>query len=179
MKQYSCLFHSSIPLNTCQYCSHIVCWRPSVLQDIQAKLPRRIHIWMKHLADELDRRRFIGVLFLEMHNESEGSVFEGSVGRSDNNGVPLGKRSASLNQDILLPGLKNSLPSHNIVCDRRCRYTSRWIRLHALDILSVFNFMIVCSDEAAVATNLKVAHQTTPSSSRHDGRVKSGARYKY
>ena len=39
--------------------------------------------------------------------------------------------------------------------------------------------MIVCSDEEAVATNLEIAHQTTPSSSRHDGRSESSELYKY
>jgi hypothetical protein len=57
---------------------------------------------MKHLADELDCRRLVWVLFFEVHNESEGSVFEGSVGWSYNNGVPVAKASARLLQHVIL-----------------------------------------------------------------------------
>ena len=50
---------------------------------------------MEHLADKLDCRGLVGVLFLKVHNESEGSILEGSIGRSDNNGIPIVKRSAT------------------------------------------------------------------------------------
>jgi hypothetical protein len=34
---------------------------------------------MEHGADELDARRLVGVLFLEVHDESKGAVLEGRV----------------------------------------------------------------------------------------------------
>jgi hypothetical protein len=51
--------------------------------------------------------------------------------------------------------------------------------LHALGILSVLFLVIVCADEEALATNLEIAHQTTSSSSRHDGSFEPGELYKY
>ena len=90
------ILSSCIPLNTRQDSCHIVCWGPSILQNIQTKLSRRIHIWMKHLADELNRRWFLWVLFFEMHNESEGSILKGGVGWSDNDSVPGEGTSTSL-----------------------------------------------------------------------------------
>ena len=44
---------------------------------------------MEHLADELDQRGFVGVLLLELHDESEGAVLERCVGRAYNDGVPI------------------------------------------------------------------------------------------
>lgn len=44
---------------------------------------------MEHLANELDKRRFVGVLLLELHDEPEGAVLEGRVGRAYNDGVPI------------------------------------------------------------------------------------------
>ena len=90
-----------IPLNACQDSCNIVCGRPSVLQDVQTQLSRCIHIRMKHLADELDCRRLVWILFLEVHDESEGSVFEGSVGRSNDDSVPLESTLTNLPQGIL------------------------------------------------------------------------------
>ena len=167
------------PLNTRQDSCHIVCWRPPVLQDIQTQLSRRINIWMKHLTDELDCRWLVRVLFLKVHNESEGSVLEGSVGWSDNDSVPVKRPSARLLQAVALPEPKICLPSHNIVRDRRRRYASWGVCLHALGIQSVRILVIVCRDEEAVATNLEIAHQAASSSSRHDGRYKSDELYKY
>jgi hypothetical protein len=44
---------------------------------------------MEHLADEFDCGWFIRVLFLEMHNKPEGSIFEGRICWSDDDGVPV------------------------------------------------------------------------------------------
>ena len=70
-------FHS--PLHTRQDRRHIVCRTPSVLQDIQTQLSCTIDVRVEHLADELDSGRFVGVLFFEVHDESECAVFEGCV----------------------------------------------------------------------------------------------------
>lgn len=43
---------------------------------------------MEHLADELDARRLVWVLFFKVHNESESAVFERSIGRANNNRIP-------------------------------------------------------------------------------------------
>ena len=58
----------NVPLNACQYGSHVVGWTPSVLQDVQAEFSGSIDIGMEHLADKFDTRRFIRILFLEMHH---------------------------------------------------------------------------------------------------------------
>lgn len=76
------------PLNTRQDRRDVVCRAPPVLQDVQAELPGGVHVRVEHLADELDLRRFVGVLFLELEDELEGAVFEGGVPRSDDDGVP-------------------------------------------------------------------------------------------
>jgi hypothetical protein len=44
---------------------------------------------MEHLADELDAGGFVRVGFFEVHDESEGAVFEGRVGGADDYGVPI------------------------------------------------------------------------------------------
>lgn len=43
---------------------------------------------MEHLADEFNSGRFVRVLLLEMHDKAKCTVFEGSVHRSDYDGVP-------------------------------------------------------------------------------------------
>lgn len=43
---------------------------------------------MKHLADELDSGRFVGVLLLEVHDEAKRAILEGRVGWADDDGVP-------------------------------------------------------------------------------------------
>jgi len=44
---------------------------------------------MKHLTNELDGRRFVWVLLFEVHDESEGTVFEGCVGGTDDYCIPV------------------------------------------------------------------------------------------
>jgi len=112
-------------LNTRQDSRHIVCRTPPVLQDIQAEFACGVYVGVEHVADKLDRGWFIGVLFLEMHHEPEGAVFEGCICWADDDCVP----------------------SHDIVCYRRCGDSSWRIRLHTLEI----------------------SHQTATGGSRHGG----------
>ena len=84
-----------------QNCRHIIGWAPSILEDIQAEFTGGINIRMEHLTDELDRRRFIRVLLLKMHNEPKGTVFEGSVCWSDDDGVPEEVGSAVVEQVLM------------------------------------------------------------------------------
>jgi hypothetical protein len=78
----------TLPLNTRQNGSHIVCWAPSVLENIEAEFAGAVDIGMKHLANKLDAGRFVGILFLKVHHQAEGSIFEGRIGRADNDGIP-------------------------------------------------------------------------------------------
>ncbi len=43
---------------------------------------------MEHLADELDARRLVGVLFLELHHQPKCAIFEGGIGGPDDDSVP-------------------------------------------------------------------------------------------
>ena len=95
---------SRIPLNAGQDSRNIICWGPSILQNIQTKLAGGIDVGMEHLADELDCWRLIRVLFFEMHDESEGSVLEWRVRRTDNDGVPVERGQPSRSCCFLLRG---------------------------------------------------------------------------
>lgn len=79
-------FHE--PLNTRKNSRDIVRGTPAILEDIQAEFAGGVDVGMEHLADELDRGRLVGILFFEMHHESKGSVFEWSIGGSNNDGIP-------------------------------------------------------------------------------------------
>jgi len=43
---------------------------------------------VEHGADELHSRRLVGILFFEVHDESEGTIFEGSVSGADDDRIP-------------------------------------------------------------------------------------------
>lgn len=47
------------------------------------------------MADELNLGGFVRVLFLEVHYEPKGTILKGSVGRTDDDGVPEVRRLAS------------------------------------------------------------------------------------
>lgn len=79
---------SNAPLDTSENCSHIVCWTPSVLENVKAQLACAVHVGVKHLADELDTWRLVRILLLKVHYQAKGSVFEGRIGRSDDDGIP-------------------------------------------------------------------------------------------
>lgn len=50
---------------------------------------------MEHLADKLDTRWLIGVLFFKVHHQAEGTILEGSIGGADNDRIP-GRSSANV-----------------------------------------------------------------------------------
>jgi hypothetical protein len=108
----SVLYYFSSPLDTGQDGGDVVSRTPSVLKNVQAELSGGVNVGVKHLADELDLRRLVWVLFLELHHQSKGAVFEWGVSGADNHGVP----------------------GHDIVWYRRCRNTSWGIGLHALEV---------------------------------------------
>lgn len=87
IKAHSRREHS--PLNTRQNRRDIIRRTPPILQNIQAQLPSIINIRMEHLANKLDARRFVWVLFFEVHDESECAVFERRVRRPDDDCVPV------------------------------------------------------------------------------------------
>ena len=57
-----------IPLDAGQNGCDVICRAPAILEYVQTKFPTAIDIGVEHLADKFDTRRFIGVLFLKMHN---------------------------------------------------------------------------------------------------------------
>lgn len=81
-------FH--LPLDAGQHGGDIVCRAPAVLENVEAELARGVDVGMEHLADELDRRRLVGILLLEVHHEPEGAILEGGVGRTDDDSIPGG-----------------------------------------------------------------------------------------
>jgi hypothetical protein len=78
-----------VPLNTRQDGRNIISRTPPILQYVQTQLARPVNIRVEHLADKLDARRFVGVCFLEVHDEAESAVFEGSVCGADYDCVPI------------------------------------------------------------------------------------------
>lgn len=56
---------------------------------------------MKHRANEFDSRWFVGILFLELHDESEGTVFKGGVGRANDDSVPVSSLVLATNYSVL------------------------------------------------------------------------------
>lgn len=77
-----------LPLNTRQNCRNVVCWRPPILEDIQAQFACAVNVRVKHLANKLDAGRLVRVGFFEVHDKAKGAVFKRCVGRSYNDGVP-------------------------------------------------------------------------------------------
>lgn len=78
------------PLYAGQDGSHIVRRAPSVLQDVQAKLARAVHVRVEHLADELDARWLVGISLLKVHHQPERPILKRRVCGSDNDGIPVG-----------------------------------------------------------------------------------------
>lgn len=76
------------PLYTGQDGRHVIGWAPTILQNIETKLPSSVYVRVKHLTDKLDSRRLIGILFLEMHHQTECSIFEGRIGGTNDDGIP-------------------------------------------------------------------------------------------
>ena len=99
-------------LDTGQDGSHIVRGAPPILQDVQAEFTRAVDVWVEHLADELDARRLVRVCFFEVHDQFEGSIFEGRISRTND----------------------DCIPGHHIVGNRGGRDTSGGIGLHTLEV---------------------------------------------
>lgn len=76
------------PLNAGQDGGNIIRGTPPVLEDVQTKLSGSVDVWMEHLADELDARRFVGILLFEMHHKSKGAILERRVSWADDHSVP-------------------------------------------------------------------------------------------
>jgi hypothetical protein len=78
-----------LPLYRRQDSSNIVRRTPAILQDIQTQLAGAVDVGVEHLRDEFHPRRFVGVLFFEVHDEAEGTVFERCVCWADYYSVPI------------------------------------------------------------------------------------------
>ena len=78
MLSCSCLYCIA-PLYTGQDSGNIIGRTPAVLQDVQTQLSGGVDVGVKHGADKLDTRRFVGILLFKVHDESEGAVFERCV----------------------------------------------------------------------------------------------------
>ena len=82
---------ASIPLNAGKNSRHVVCRTPAVLENVETEFAGGVNIRVEHLADELDRRRLVGILLLKVHYEAEGAIFERCIGGTDDNGIPVWK----------------------------------------------------------------------------------------
>jgi hypothetical protein len=90
----------SLPLDTGQNGGHVVGGAPTILQDVEAELACAVDVGVEHLADELDARRFVWILFLEVHHETEGAIFKGGIRRADDDCIP--ERQKRLDPDELV-----------------------------------------------------------------------------
>lgn len=116
---------------------------------------------MEHLADELDLRRFVGVLLLELHDKSESPILKGGIGRSNNNGIPAESNKYSSRTDqipikeayqvMTLSGTGEAeTPAGGSVCMRCSRH-------------QYFYF----DNALMMLTDLEIAHQATSGGGRH------------
>lgn len=64
---------------------------PSILEDVKAQLATGINVGMEHGADEFDSWWFVRVGLFELHHQAEGTVFEGRVGRTNYDCIPVSK----------------------------------------------------------------------------------------
>jgi hypothetical protein len=76
-------------LNTRQDSGHIIGRTPSVLKNVETEFTSSVNIGMEHLTDKFDARRLVGVLFLKVHHEAKGSVLEGCIGGTNDDGIPM------------------------------------------------------------------------------------------
>jgi hypothetical protein len=154
-------------LDTRQDCRHIVCWAPSVLQNIKTQFASGVDVWVEHLTDKLHCWWLIWVLFLELHDQSKSTIFEGCVRRSDDHSIPVDGSVSITQQPAKRLGVSHHVitlsatgdadtPAGGSVCMRWtfCQYqrSDRVLR-------------------GSSATNLEVSHQTTTSRGRHDGEL--------
>jgi hypothetical protein len=103
------------------------------LKDIEAELAGCVDVRVKHLANELNRRRLVGILFFKVHHEPEGSVLEGRIRGTDDDGIP---DELPVSRRVRVPGGPISgsklSPSHDIIGHGGGRNTGRRIGLHTL-----------------------------------------------
>ncbi len=83
-----------------------------VLQDVEADSAVGVDVGVKHLGEELDDGRLVGVLLAELHGELEGPVLEGGVVRAEDDGVP----------------------QHDVVLARGARHPRGGVLLQALEV---------------------------------------------
>lgn len=67
-------------LNTRQDSRDVIRRTPTVLQNVETQLAIGVHVWVKHLAEEFDRRRFVWIRLVERQHEAECTVFEWRLG---------------------------------------------------------------------------------------------------
>lgn len=77
-----------VPLNARKNGRHIVGGAPAILQDIETQLARAIDVGVKHLANEFHSGRFVGILFFEMHDQTECAIFKRRISRANDDGIP-------------------------------------------------------------------------------------------
>ena len=92
---YDIFFLAGIPLNTSQDGCHVIGRTPAVLQNVETKFACPIYVRMKHLANKFDARWLVGVLLLEMHYQAESAIFEGSIGGTNDDGIPRPDRQST------------------------------------------------------------------------------------
>jgi hypothetical protein len=93
------------PLYAGQDSSDVISRTPSILQYVQAEFSRGVDVRVEHLADKLDSRWLIRVCFLEVHDQSERSVFEWCVGGPDYDSIPVQTHELFPLQFLLVLGL--------------------------------------------------------------------------
>ena len=85
---------------------------------------------MKHLTDEFDAWRFIGILLFKVHDEPKGPILKGGIGRPDDDCVPVIGALVAIDRGI--KSIIGDLPSHHIICNGRGRDACGGVGLHSL-----------------------------------------------
>ena len=130
---------------------------------------------MEHLRDEFDAGGFVGVLLFEVHDEAEGAVFKGRVGRTDDDGVPVAnhKRFSDFVRGFFFfqkmvepPGCCRGgewVPGHHVVGYGRGGDTGGWVGLHSLGkyVSPCMAKQWSCESHGEWMTDPEVSHETT------------------
>jgi hypothetical protein len=78
---------------------------------------------MEHLANKFDTWRLVGVLFLEMHDQAECTIFERGIGGANDDGIP-GEEYVSYSITTFFRCTENrrrkNSPGHDIISYWRC-----------------------------------------------------------
>ena len=67
-------------LNARKNGSNVICWTPSILENVQAELAICVDVRMEHSREELDSRGFIWIVFVERQRQLESPILEWCVG---------------------------------------------------------------------------------------------------